>query len=199
VTEPRSARSAILIVEKNSRLTGYVAVVLLAPLLAEMVTGLRTRQFLPAHAFIGLAVTPLVLLKLGSVGYRFARYYTGNAAFREAGPPQLTMRLLGPVIVVLTVVVFGSGIELWMFGYRFGFVWVPVHHASAYLWFVAMLVHVVAYASRAPTLAAADWRDHLQGAFTRRSLVSASVLLGIALAIGVLAYHTPFYLGGGGD
>jgi|SRR6266576_3546941 len=179
-------------VEANARLTGYLGVVLVVLLAAELVTGLRFRQLLPAHAVIGFVLLPPVLLKLASVGYRFARYYTGDARYRAAGPPRLAMRLLGPVIVLLTVVVLGTGIELWVFGYRFGFIWVPVHHFSAYLWFLTMAVHVVNYLKQAPELAAADWRDHLRGAFTRRSLVAGSLVAGAALAIAMLPYPTPF-------
>jgi len=186
-------------VEANARLTGYVGVVLAVLLAAELVTGLRFKQLLPAHAVIGFVLVPPLLLKLASVGYRFARYYTGDARYRAAGPPRLAMRLLGPVIVLLTVVVIGTGIELWLFGYRFGFIWVPVHHFSAYLWFVTMAVHVVNYLRRAPELAAADWRDHLRGAFTRRSLVAGSLILGAALAIAMLPYPTPFIPTGGAD
>jgi hypothetical protein len=173
--------------------------VLVVMLAAELVTGLRFKQLLPAHAVIGFVLVPPVLLKLASVGYRFARYYTGDARYRAAGPPRLAMRLLGPVIVLLTVVVFGTGIELWLFGYRFGFIWVPVHHFSAYLWFLTMAVHVVNYLRRAPELAAADWRDQLRGAFTRRSLVAGSLVLGAALAIAMLPYPTPFIPTAGAD
>jgi len=179
-------------VEANARLTGYAAVVLVVLLGAEFVTGLRSKQLLPAHAVIGFVLIPPVLLKLGSVGYRFARYYTGDPRYRAAGPPQLAMRLLGPVIVLLTLIVFGTGIELWLFGYRFGFIWVPLHHASSYLWFVAMGVHVINYLRRAPELAIADWRDHMGGAFTRRSLVVGSLVLGAVLAIAMLPFPTPF-------
>ena len=185
-------------VEANARLTGYVGLVLVILLAAELVTGLRSKQLLPAHAVLGFVLIPPVLLKLGSVGYRFARYYTGEPRYRAAGPPRLSMRLLGPVIVVLTVVVFGTGIELWLFGYRFGFIWVPLHHASAYLWFATMAVHVANYVRRAPELAVAEWRDHLAGAFTRRSLVAGSLVLGAALAIAMLPFPTPFLRTAGG-
>src|SRR5882762_4505105 len=125
-------------VEANARLTGYLGVVLVVLLAAELVTGLRFRQLLPAHAVIGFVLLPPVLLKLASVGYRFARYYAGDPRYRAAGPPRFVIRLLGPVIVLLTVVVLGTGIELWLFGYRFGFIRVPAHHFSAYLWFLTM-------------------------------------------------------------
>src|SRR5438445_13609963 len=95
-------------VEANARLTGYLGVVLAVLLAAELVTGLRFKQLLPAHAVIGFVLVPPVLLKLASVGYRFARYYTGDARYRAACPPPLAMRLLVQVIFVLTLVVNGS-------------------------------------------------------------------------------------------
>ena len=185
-------------VEANARLTGYVGAILVLLLAGEFVTGLRSKQLLPAHAVIGFLLIPPVLLKLASVGYRFARYYTGEPRYRAAGAPRLAMRLLGPVVVLLTVIVFATGIELWLFGYRFGFFWVPLHHASAYLWFLAMAIHVGNYLVRSTELATADWRDHLRGAFTRRSLVVSSLILGAVLAIAMLPFPTPFLPTAGG-
>jgi len=179
-------------VEANARLTGYVALILLVLLTAEFVTGLAVKRSLPFHVVVGFALIPPVLLKLGSVGYRFLRYYTNQPRYRAAGPPTLGMRILAPALVLLTVVVFGSGVELWLFGYRLGFAWVPFHHGSAYLWFVAAGIHVVRYAFRAPSLAIADWRDHLRGALTRRSVVVGSLLLGAILAVAMLTFPSPF-------
>jgi hypothetical protein len=179
-------------VQANARLTGYAAVALLVPLAVVWVTGLFARRLLDAHVLVGLLLVPLVLLKLGSVGYRFVRYYMREPRYAAAGPPSLPMRLLGPVVVLLTIAVFGTGIELWLFGARFGRQWTPFHHASAYLWFAAMAVHAGAYVRRAPRLAAADSRDHLAGALTRRSLVVASLVMGIVLAVALLPFPSPF-------
>ena len=179
-------------VEANARLTGYAAVVLLLPLAAEIVTG--ARPGLLAHALVGFLLVPPVLLKLGSVGYRFARYYLGDTRYRASGPPDVAMRILGPVLVLLTVVLFATGIELWLFGFAFGDEWLIWHKASFVLWFLAMTVHVAAYARRAPVLALADSRDRLRGAFERRSLVVGSLLFGVALVIAMLPFSSPFTL-----
>lgn len=179
-------------VEANARLTGTVAIVLMPPLLLVFLTGLTSKRFLLIHSLIGFLLIPPVLLKLGSVGYRFIRYYSGDPAYRAVGPPRRAMRVLGPITVILTLVVFGTGVELWLVGYRFGFAWVPVHHASSYLWFVAMLVHVINYLRQAPRLALLDWRDRWRGAASRQSLVAASLLLGVALAGAMLPFATPF-------
>jgi hypothetical protein len=185
-------------VEANARLTGSVAIVLLLPLALVVASGLAVRRFLLAHALIGFLLIPPLLLKLGSVGYRFVRYYTGDRAYRAAGPPRPAMRWLGAVTVILTLVVFGTGGELWLFAFRFGFAWAPVHHASAYLWFIAMLVHVINYLRQAPLLALGDWRDRWRSAMSRQALVAASLVLGIALAAVMLPFATPFVLPAGG-
>jgi hypothetical protein len=103
------------VVEANARLIGYASVVLLIPLAAEIVTGIRPG--LLAHALIGFLLVPPVLLKLASVGYRFVRYYAGDPRYLAAGPPELVMRLLAPAVVLLTVAMFATGIELWLFGF----------------------------------------------------------------------------------
>lgn len=186
-------------VEANARLTSYVGLVLIVLLGFEFVSGVRMGRLLTLHGLVGFFVIPPLLLKLGSVGYRFVRYYTGDVRYRAAGPPQLAMRLLAPMLVGLTVIVFVSGVELWLFGRRFGFYWIPLHHGSAYLWFLAMLWHVINYARRAQSLAVADWRDHLRGAFTRQSLVIASLVLGVALVLAMFSFPSPFAPGGEGS
>jgi len=118
--------------------------------------------------------------------------------YRAVGPPRLATSLLGPVTVVLTLVVFGTRVELWLFGYRLGFAWASVHHASSYLWFAAMLVHVINYLTQPPRLAPADWRDHQREAPSRQTLVAGSLILGIVLATLLLPFPTPFALPAGG-
>ncbi|MHB8571715.1 MAG: hypothetical protein ACYDAY_01990 [Candidatus Dormibacteria bacterium] len=177
---------------QNSRITGYTAVVLLVMLAAEGLTVLRIHSMLNLHALIGFALIPPVLLKLASVMYRFVRYYAGDPAYRDAGPPELLMRLLGPVVVVLTVILFATGVELWLFGLGLGSVWLVAHKGSFVLWFIAMTVHVLGHLQRASQLAVADWRDHLRGATFRRSLVAGSILLGLTLLVAMLAYQTPY-------
>ena len=59
-----------------------------------------------------MLIIPPVLLKLGSTGYRFFRYYAGEPRYRRKGPPHLILRLTAPVLVALTVVLLASGIWL---------------------------------------------------------------------------------------
>jgi hypothetical protein len=177
-------------VEGNARLIGVVSVLLLIPLAAEVVTGIRPG--LLAHALIGFLLVPLVVLKLGSVGYRFVRFYTSDPRYRAAGAPDPVLRLIGPALVLATLALFATGIELWLFGFRFGAQWLTWHKVAFVLWFLVMTVHVLAYSRRAPELAVADSRVRLRGALARRSLVVASLLLGGALVIAMLPFPSPF-------
>ena len=179
-------------VEANARLTGSVAVVLLIPLAAEIVTGVRPG--LVPHAVIGFFLLPLVALKLGSVGYRFGRSYLGDPRFRAAGPPHPITRVIGPAVVVSTVALFGTGIELWLFGFQLGEQWLTWHKLAFAFWFVGMVIHVVAYLRRAPELALADVRDSSRGGLARRSLLVGSLLFGAALALAMLPFSSPFTL-----
>jgi hypothetical protein len=179
-------------VEANARLIGYASVVVLIPLAAEVGTGVRPG--LMAHALIGFLLVPPLLLKLGSVGYRFLRYYAGDAAYRLAGPPETLLRMLGPALVLLTIALFATGIELWLFGLRFGSQWAVWHKGSFVLWFLAVTVHAVAYRRRAFRLSLADSRSRLQGVLARRSLVVASLVLGASLLVAMLPFPSPFML-----
>lgn len=71
--------------EGNERLTAMTGAVLLVLLAAEGATILRIHQLLTVHFFIGMLLIGPVLLKMGSTGYRFVRYYTGSAEYVRKG------------------------------------------------------------------------------------------------------------------
>ena len=87
-------RSAFTGADGNARLTATTGLILLVLLPIEGLTLLSLHSFLSLHMLIGVALIPPVALKMGSTFYRFFRYYTGSAIFREKGPPQLVMRIL---------------------------------------------------------------------------------------------------------
>ena len=62
-----------------------------------------------------------------------------------------------------------------------------------------MAAHVFTYLRGGPELALEDWRDHLRGASTRRSLVVGSFVLGTVLAVAMLPFPTPFLPTAGGN
>jgi hypothetical protein len=143
--------------EGNERLTAMTGAVLLVLLAVEGFTILRLGRLLTLHFFLGMLLLGPVALKAGSVIYRFVRYYTGSAPYRRKGPPALLLRLLGPVIMLLTACVFGSGVMLAVTGPGQG-PWLLLHKASFILWFCAMAIHVLAYVPRLPRLLAAEAR-----------------------------------------
>src|ERR1035437_4767621 len=150
---PRTARSGV---EGNSRLTGLAAAVLLVLLAAEGATLLSVHRLVTPHIVIGMLLVPPVLVKMGSVGWRFVRYYSGNNAYREKGPPVLLLRLLGPVVVLLTIVVFGSGIAVLFVPDSLRSQLLFVHKASFVLWFGAMTFHVLGHILGTARLAPTD-------------------------------------------
>jgi hypothetical protein len=168
----------------NRRLTGALGAVLLVLLAAEGLTLLAVRQLLSFHVFIGVLVVPVILAKLASTGYRFVRYYTGNAAYRREGPPQILLRLTAPLLVLATVVLFASGIALLVVGRDKGGWLLSIHAASFAVWAGAMTIHVLGHALRLPRLVAADWkpRERLAGAGLRRALVAGALLVGLVAA-----------------
>jgi hypothetical protein len=113
-------------VKSNERLTALTGGLLFVLLALMGVTILSVRRLLPEHLLLGFLLIPPIALKMASTGYRFVRYYTGDQRYRRAGPPQPLMRLVAPIVVISTVAIFATGIELWLFGLRFGSIWVEV-------------------------------------------------------------------------
>lgn len=174
-------------VEANARLTGSTAAVLFVLLAAEGFTILRVGPLLSPHVFIGMLLLPLVLLKIGSTSYRFVRYYLGSPAYRRKGPPPPVLRLLGPFLVVLTLIVFGSGIALLLVRppLRPSLLW--LHKASFVLWFGAMAIHVLGHLVDTAKFAPRDWtrrtRRDVAGAGLRQWAVVLNVVVGSLLGL----------------
>jgi hypothetical protein len=195
VTGPQSwGRRAAAVVEANARLTATTGIALLALLAVEGATLLSIRRLLPVHLAVGLMLIPPVLLKLASTGRRFVGYYLGDARYRAAGPPPILLRLIGPLVVLSTVGLLVTGVELWLFGARFGDIWLTAHRATFVLWFGLMAIHVVGHLEQAPTLVLRDAveRPALPGRAGRRAWVIAALVMGAALAASTLAWQSPF-------
>lgn len=198
ITRPSAARSRRRDptggADGNERLTAIAGAALLVLFAAEGVTILAVHQLLTLHFFIGMLLIGPVVLKLASTGYRFARYYTGAPAYRRKGPPVMLLRLLGPVVLVTSLAVIGTGIMLGVDGPAGLQPWLMLHKATFVLWFCAMTVHVLAYVWRLPRLVSADLpglavraRAALAGRAARWLLLTASLLAGLLLAL--LTYH----------
>lgn len=170
--------------------------VLLVLLAAEGVTILRVRQLVSPHVFLGMLLVPPVLVKIGSTGYRFARYYLGAPAYRRKGPPPVLLRMLGPVVVILTGIVLASGVALLLAPPSWSSQLLFVHKASFVLWFFAMAVHVLGHLAEVARLAPRDWlrrtRRDVRGAGGRQWLIAASLVAGVLLGLVMLSQVGPW-------
>jgi hypothetical protein len=177
-------------VEANARLTGSTAAVLFVLLAAEGVTILRIHPLLTPHVFIGMLLVPPVLLKFGSTMWRFARYYRGDPAYRAKGPPPVALRLLGPLVVVLTFVVFATGIVLLLGPTGLRSQMLLLHKASFIAWLAVLALHVLGHLLDTARLAPRDWlprtRRQVRGSGLRQWTVVASLALGLVLAVVVV-------------
>jgi hypothetical protein len=175
--------------EGNELLTSTAAVVLTALLAVEGFTIINIGGLLSVHMFVGMVLIPPVLVKLGSTGYRFARYYTGSRAYREKGPPQLALRMLAPVLVALTIAVFVSGVLLLVAGHKSDTL-LLIHKASFIGWGAVFAVHFLAYVPRVVRSLSAAWGatrgEAVAGSGLRGMLLVAAVGGGAALALALL-------------
>ncbi len=128
--------------EQLTVLTGLVLIVLLAVL---GVTILRIGQLLWVHLFVGLLLIGPVALKLASTGYRFMRYYTREPRYRRKGAPAPVLRMLAPLVVLSTLVVFASGVALLLLGPSSRSSLLLVHKVSFILWIAVTAIHVLGH------------------------------------------------------
>ena len=175
----------------NERLTAATGAALLVLFAAEGVTILSIHQLITLHFFLGMLLIGPVALKVASVCYRFARYYSGAAEYRRKGPPAPLLRVLGPVVLGTSLGVLGTGVLLAVAGTAAG-PWLFLHKAFFVLWFGAMTIHALAYMWRLPRIIGPDLRMSagfersravLAGRPARWLLLVASVLGGLLIAL----------------
>src|SRR5438270_8815339 len=144
----------------KERLTALAGAVLLVLILVELVSALNLHALLPIHIFVGVLLAGPLVVKLGSTGYRFLRYYTRVPAYVRSGPPRLPLRVLAPLLLVTTLVVVGSGIGLVVAGPAQSSLLRTLHSLSVLIWLSLLAIHVVAYLWRTLRWIADDWRNH---------------------------------------
>jgi hypothetical protein len=179
----------------NERLTAAVGLLVVIPVLVELATiVLGVHTFMSVHVFVGLALIPAVLLKLASTGWRFARYYTHSRAYVAQGPPQIAMRVLAPLFVAATVVLFGSGVAMGLLHGNPLQIARRLHGPASVIWLLLLGLHVVVYVRRALTSAAHDAvpakREPVPGARARAYALAFVVICGLVVgAAAVPAQH----------
>jgi hypothetical protein len=184
-------------VDGNARLTGLNGMLLLVLLAVEGATILRIRQLISVHVYVGVVLVGPVLFKTASTGYRVVRYYTGARPYRQKGPPQPLLRVLGPLVILTTFAVLGTGIGLLAVHPGQAGLLLTAHKASFVVWFAVMTIHVLAH-MRGATVD--SWRDlHASSgdsvARRRRARMAVTVLAliaGVAAATAIMPAATPW-------
>jgi uncharacterized membrane protein YedE/YeeE len=175
----------------NERLTASVGLVLIVLTVIELATLLLGLQrFLSLHVFVGIVLLPPVALKLASTGWRFTRYYTRAAAYRAKGAPQLVMRLMAPLLVAATIVLFGSGVAMgFLHGHSLRLAR-QLHGPASVVWMLLVGVHVLVYVRRALVSTKEDVdptsRSAVRGASARNLILAAAVLTGLVVGLGTV-------------
>ena len=171
--------------EGNEKLTAMTGAILLVGFAIEGFTILEIHRLLYWHFLLGLVLIGPVLLKIASTLYRFARYYAGSAPYVRKGPPAPVLRVLGPLVVLTSVAVLGTGVILAVAGR--GGPWLFLHKASFVLWFAVLTIHVLNYAPRLPRMLGArsvygGRAVAVPGGPARWLLLLASLAVGVGVA-----------------
>jgi hypothetical protein len=143
-----------------ARLTSLLGVALFVLLAVEGVSVPFTGQLLTWHVVVGIMLIPLMSAKIIVTSYRFVLYYSRRVDFKKAGPPWMPLRILGPLLIVATVVMMTSGVALVVVGPSATSegLWFAIHRDSFIAWFIFMAVHVLAYVLRASSVSLRDLR-----------------------------------------
>lgn len=138
----------------NALLTAWTALILLVGSVAELLTLFDVNGLISWHVAIGALLVPPALMKTASTGWRIFRYYSGTPPYQQAGPPPMLLRLLGPLVVVSTLGLLGSGVLLVLFGQSRAHTslvevlglrvdWVSLHQGFFAVWVVATGLHLL--------------------------------------------------------
>jgi hypothetical protein len=186
----------------NARLTAWIGLLLLPLFAAELVTLLSLEGLLSWHIAIGVVLIPPALVKTATTGWRILRYYTGAEVYREAGPPPLLLRVLGPLVVLTTLALLGTGVVLLVVGPSGAFTplvtiaghgvsVLTLHQACTLAWAVATGLHVLGRLVPAVqlTMSSARSQDPPAGGWLRTcvfvgTLAVAALAAVLALSLG---------------
>ncbi len=148
--------------------------------------------------FLGILLIPPVALKMASTGYRFVSYYTANPRYRRKGPPPPALRLIAPIVVISTIVVFGSGVALLLLGPSSRGSLLLVHKASFIVWGVVTAIHVLAHlpdlprALRTKRELAPDLGGYGSGRAGRTLSLAGALVVGLTLAVLYIPQFSPW-------
>lgn len=179
----------------NAVLTAWTGLVLLLLSAAELLTLFDVRGLLSWHVAIGALLIPPALMKTATTAWRMSRYYLGHPSYRAAGPPPSALRLLGPLVVVSTLGLLGTGVLLVLLGNEtgqrnlltlagFGVSWVTLHQGFFAVWVGATGLHLLG--RLVPALLLISGRAHslrVPGGWARTGVIGAAAMLAVLAAV----------------
>ncbi len=180
----------------NARLTAWTGLLLLVLIGAELVTLVDVRGWIDWHIVIGVLLIPPALVKTASTGWRIVRYYMGSRPYRDAGPPALVLRVLGPLVILFTLAVLGSGVALilvspdsgrqpFVSAAGFGVSLLMIHKATFVIWGIVTGAHTLGRlipALQLTVLRSSDDR-RVPGRHRRSATLVAAMVCGALAAI----------------
>lgn len=179
----------------NAQTTAGLGILILLLVLVELVTLLDVSGLISWHIVVGVLLVPPTLAKCASTGWRIARYYSGSRPYRQAGPPPMPLRVLGPLVVATTIAVLASGLALLPLGPDAGRTPLfsalgqhvsplTIHQGVFILWCVATGLHVLertVYALRLLT------KSRPAGSAIRAAAIVTTIAVGAVAAAIVLS------------
>lgn len=182
-------------VARNERLTALAGGVLLVLFVVDLFVTANLDKLIMIHIFIGALISGPLLVKLSSVGYRFFGYYVRrNPAFVAKGPPNVWLRLLGPFLILLTLLLVASGFGLALEGPANDRVWFLIHAASSALWIPLVAIHVYAHIRQVPRAIGRDLRsDAVSGRVKRFRVTLLSLIAGAIAGLVLMPIAAPWH------
>ncbi|KJE75730.1 hypothetical protein [Ferrimicrobium acidiphilum] len=185
-TVPAEGLSSSRRVRAVARLLALLGSILFIGLAIEGVTIVFIGQLIAVHVVLGMILLPIMAYKIIVASYRFAMYYLGASDFKHAGPPELVLRVIGPLLILTTVILMASGIILVYAkpNTPTAALWLNIHRDDFVAWFALMALHVLAYVRRAVGTSSYDLRYTRYHSLIGRQGRLISIVL--ATVIGVL-------------
>jgi hypothetical protein len=194
----------------NARLTAWSGLLLLVLLfLVELGTLLNLTALIGWHVVVGVLLVPPALLKKATTGWRIVRYYTKRPPYHRAGPPPTLLRMLGPLVVIFTLALLGSGLALialgpdtsstlllTVLGKRIDAV--TVHQATFVLWAAVTGLHCAGRLVPAMRIVTSprDARSRVPGRLSRATVLTLTLLVAGVFAAVVLGASSAWVSGG---
>lgn len=104
----------------NARMTALLGLLILIGFGAQLLTTLNVNAVVVWHVAIGCALLVVVVAKLGTTSWKILRYYAGSPAYRREGPPPTILRVVGPLLMLASVLALGLGLRLILIGAEAG-------------------------------------------------------------------------------